>query len=494
MISTLALMAAMMPNAQSLPAFKPAPREFRAAWVATVDNIDWPSKRDLTTEQQKRELIRILDTAKRLNMNAIIFQIRPSMDSLYKSDLEPWSEYLTNKQGKAPSPYYDPLQFAIDEAHKRGLELHTWFNPYRAKHPAAKGPLASNHVSNTKPRATKTYGRYLWMDPGEPETPAHTLEVMLDVVKRYDIDGVHIDDYFYPYEEKDAQGNAIRFPDAESYQRYRDSGGTLGLADWRRKNVDDFIEKMYREVKRAKPNVKVGISPFGIARPNLPEGIKAGIDQYDHPLYADCSKWFRLGWCDYFTPQLYWAIDSPGQPYEKLLTWWETQNLKGRHLWPGNYTSRIVPGVGTWEPKEVVDQIAVTRKNLDNPGNVHFSFKAFLENPKKLNDELMKGPYKAPALVPPSPWLGATAPAVPKATLERHQDQVYLKWDDSAKKGVRFWAVYVLEGNTWKLDDVLPTDATEVIWPKSSFPYRAAAVTAISLSNVESKPAILTAR
>lgn len=202
----------------------PMAREFRAAWVATVDNIDWPSKRDLTVTEQQTELIRILDTAKAMNLNALILQVRPSADALYASRLEPWSEFLTGRQGRSPEPFYDPLEFAVTQAHLRGLELHCWFNPYRAYHPAQKGPIASRHVARTNPRIVKRYGSYLWMDPGEPEVQRRSLAVMLDVVRRYDIDGVHIDDYFYPYKEKGPDGKYMEFPDEPSFQRYKDGG------------------------------------------------------------------------------------------------------------------------------------------------------------------------------------------------------------------------------------------------------------------------------
>ncbi len=395
-------MLAVLLMAAALNDAPKAPREFRAVWVATVDNIDWPTKRSLTTDQQKAELVRIFDRVAELNMNAVILQVRPSCDALYESKIEPWSEYLTGKQGQAPNPYYDPLQFAIDEAHKRGLELHAWFNPYRSKHPAAKGELAPNHIRITHPHLAKIYGRYFWLDPGEPQVQKRSLEVMLDVVKRYDLDGVHIDDYFYPYAEKDAQGKAIPFPDDDSYAKY---GRGLSKSDWRRKNVDDFVERLYKGIKQTKRHVKFGISPFGVYRPGIPEGIKAGIDQYED-LSADALKWFRNGWCDYFTPQLYWPIKQAPQSYPVLLKWWASQNPKGRHLWPGNYTGRVRPDGGNWPPQEILDQIEITRQTKGSTGNVHFSMKVFMENAQSLNDLLKQGPYKEKALVPASPWLG----------------------------------------------------------------------------------------
>ncbi len=487
MISLLTITAlAAIP---SFPEFVPAPREFRAAWVATVDNIDWPSKKTLTTELQQAELKRIFSVAEKAGLNAIVFQIRPSCDSLYFSKIEPWSEFLTGQQGKPPDPYWDPLEFAIEEAHARGIELHAWFNPYRAKHFLATGPLASNHIFYQNPQATKKYGRYLWLDPGEPATPKRTLDVILDVVNRYDLDGVHIDDYFYPYAESDSDKNKIPFPDNNSFQAYLTSGGTLDKKDWRRKNVNDFVKNFYESVKRTKPWVKVGISPFGIARPNQPEGIKAGVDQYDDPLYADCRLWFAEGWCDYFTPQLYWPIDSPGQPYGKLLEWWAEQNEKKRHLWPGNYTSRMIPGVGSWKLEEVTKQIELTRKAKGSTGNVHFSFKVFLKNEQAIVSKLGSGLYKSKALVPDMPWLGKTAPKTPVVKLIKSRGETLLRW--ASDKAARSRCVYQLENGVWRLTDVLPGAADELVFDQTSLKKVSAfAVTALSPVGIESKPAI----
>ena len=211
-------------NAQEPP---PVRREFRAAWVATVGNIDWPSRPGLDTWSQQAELLAILDKAVALNMNAIILQIRPATDALYDSKLEPWSEYLTGRQGRPPEPAWDPLAFAVSEAHKRGLELHAWFNPYRARNAKPLSDAARTHISKTQPSLVRQYGSYLGMDPGDPAVRRRTVQVVTDVVRRYDIDGVHIDDYFYPYRENDASGRPIDFPDSGTYARYRKGGGTL---------------------------------------------------------------------------------------------------------------------------------------------------------------------------------------------------------------------------------------------------------------------------
>ena len=235
----LLLAAALAADTLQLP---PVPREFRGVWVATVSNIDWPSKPGLSVEQQQQELHDILDRAQALHLNAVIFQVRPAGDAFYESPLEPWSEYLTGQQGRAPSPKWDPLAFAVREAHARGLELHAWFNPYRARNTGGSVSMAATHIARRMPSVVKRYGTLLWMDPGDDRVREHTTRVVLDVVKRYDIDGVHIDDYFYPYRQHDRMGRLIEFPDDASYTRYRNGGGELERDDWRRQNVDRWIE------------------------------------------------------------------------------------------------------------------------------------------------------------------------------------------------------------------------------------------------------------
>lgn len=414
------------------------PHEFRAAWVATVDNIDWPSSRTLDVEHQKAEMLKILDTAVAVKLNAIVFQVRPSCDALYDSKLEPWSEYLTGQQGKAPTPLWDPLAFTVEEAHRRGLEVHCWFNPYRAGHPAQKGPYSPDHIKNTHPDVVKSYGRYYWLDPGEPFVQKHSLQVIKDVVKRYDIDGVHIDDYFYPYPEKNQP-----FPDSKSYSRYVRHGGTLSLSDWRRQNVDEFVHGMYVGVKQIKPWVKVGISPFGIYRPGFPPSIKAGVDQYDE-LYADCRKWLAEGWCDYLSPQLYWPIAQKAQSFPVLLDWWISQNSKSRHIWPGLYTSRVYGDEGkTWALKEVLDQIEATRQREGSTGDVHFSMKAFLSDAQNINSVLASGLYAHRALVPASPWLEGGKIGEPSRSASRVDGKIVLHLKPGNRTPVRFYMVRV---------------------------------------------------
>jgi Uncharacterized protein conserved in bacteria len=447
----------------TVPTPPPVLREFRGVWVATVANIDWPSKPGLPAAQQQAELLALLDRAKALHLNAIIFQVRPACDALYPSELEPWSEYLTGEQGRPPQPFYDPLAFAVEEAHKRGLELHTWFNPYRAKHPSMKGPVSEKHVSRARPELVRSYGTHLWMDPADPEVQAHSLRVVLDVVRRYDIDGVHVDDYFYPYKERDKDNKIIDFPDAETYQKYIAGGGTLARDDWRRASVNTFIESMYREVKALKPWVKVGISPFGIGRPGKPAQIK-GFDQYAE-LYADAQLWWNEGWCDYYSPQLYWRIEQTAQAYPVLLAWWVSENQKGRHLWPGQFTSRATPD-GPWPPEEIEYQIRATRGQAGASGTVHFSARALMDSaPDSLGPRLRATVYQEPALIPASPWLAPVASAVPPAApLELRASGKMLTWRPGDTRKVWQWAVQVRAGDTWQTF-LLPGDATSQTLP-----------------------------
>jgi uncharacterized lipoprotein YddW (UPF0748 family) len=362
------------------------PREFRGAWVASVGNIDWPSQPGLAVETQQAEIRALVGTARSIGLTALILQVRPAADALYASPFEPWSEYLTGEQGRAPQPFYDPLAFWIDEAHRAGIELHAWFNPYRARHSTAKGTLALQHVSNARPGIVKAYGDSLWMDPGEPEARDRALAVILDVVKRYPVDGVHVDDYFYPYPVKGADGREVAFPDDKSWNAYVALGGRSSREDWRRSNVDQFVERLYHEVHRVNDRVRVGVSPFGLGRPDRrPAGV-SGFSQYDL-LYADVERWLANGWMDYLAPQLYWKSDSPGQPFAPLLAYWQSQNPHRRDIWPGLFTSRIDASVNSWMPEEIVGQVALARA-AGAGGHVHFSISALAQDRRGIAGKL----------------------------------------------------------------------------------------------------------
>jgi len=350
------------------------------------------SKKGLTAEAQQAEIRSLCDTAVRVGLNALILQVRTSADALYESALEPWSEYLTGTQGQHPG--YDPLAVWLAEAKLRGLELHAWLNPYRARHSGAKSAPAATHLSRSQPDWVKRYGDQLWIDPGEPAAAEHTLAVARDLVTRYAVDGIHIDDYFYPYPVQDAAKVEVDFPDEPSWQKYLATGGSLARADWRRYSVNRLVQRLYAVVHETRPGTRVGISPFGLPRPDLrPAGI-TGFSRYDK-LYADVELWLREGWLDYLAPQLYWPRAQTAQAFEPLLQLWQTLNPLGRPIHPGLFTSRIDATPQSWQPEEILSQIDIVRRLAPGSGHIHFSLVALAQNRKGIADALRSGPYTA---------------------------------------------------------------------------------------------------
>jgi uncharacterized lipoprotein YddW (UPF0748 family) len=358
--------------------------------------------------------------------------------------------------------------------------------------PGAKGEASPDHASLRHADVVRRYGKYLWFDPGEPKAEDNFIAVLKDVVKRYDIDGVHIDDYFYPYPVQE-DGKNVPFPDDESYKRAVTKGEKLDRDDWRRKNVDHLIKRMYDEVKRAKPWVLVGISPFGIWRPGNPPGI-VGLDQYS-TLYADARKWEQEGWLDYMTPQLYWQVESKGQSYPKLLSWWAEQNLKQRHLWPGNFTSKIRrktkdgDAQATWSADEIIRQIEVTRATPGATGNVHFSMKAFLQDRDGINEKLTSGLYAEPALVPESPWLGKATPGKPTVSARLVDDGVSVEMNLPRGRLPWQWLVRAQSADGWKSVIVPGGENQTVIKLSDGTEPKSAVVSAVSRLGREGKPA-----
>lgn len=461
-----------------------AMKEFRAAWVATVANINWPSKLGLSTDQQQKEAIALLDFLQQHNFNAVILQVRPQADALYKSDIEPWSYFLTGEQGKAPNPYYDPLEFWIEAAHDRGIELHVWLNPYRAHHPSGGKVISDQSIVKTNPDLVVYLKEgYWWMDPSKKEVQDRTTSVVMDLVNRYDIDGVHFDDYFYPYPEYNLRED---FPDSVSWNAYKNSGGKLSRGDWRRKSVNDLIESIYKEMKVAKPYVKFGISPFGMWRPGYPEST-GGFDQYD-VLYADAKLWLNKGWLDYFTPQLYWPIKRIAQSYPVLLGWWSGENTKHRHLWPGISVGRDTSGRTV---DETINQIMISRgMTPESKGVLHWSISSDVQN-TNLAKALDAGPYKVGALVPASPWLDKIEPEAPNVLTSKQQDSLQINWTHNNEADVFRWVVYYRYNKIWsykilnRKDRIIQLKMTT--GDKTPLALNAIAVTAVDRTGNESK-------
>ncbi|MBT8395902.1 MAG: family 10 glycosylhydrolase, partial [Gemmatimonadetes bacterium] len=465
------------------------PREFRAAWVASVANINWPSKPGLPVPLQKAEALALLDLLDSLNFNAVVFQVRPQADALYESSLEPWSYYLTGVQGQVPEPYYDPLAFWVDEAHARGLELHVWLNPYRAHHTSG-GEVTEHSIVRRKPELVVSLQQgYWWLDPAMDGTQDHSLEVVKDIVRRYDIDGVHFDDYFYPYPEYNGGED---FPDHRSWEDYLRRGGQLARGDWRRNAVNNFIRRCYQAIRAIKPHVKFGLSPFGIWRPGSPESIQ-GFDQYDQ-LYADARLWLNEGWIDYWTPQLYWPVNQVPQSYPVLLGWWVQENPLNRHVWPGINIGSVPGEAGV---DEAINQIMVTRGMIPAaPGNVHWSIGPLVSR-DALAQGLRDGPYAEDALVPPSPWLDDDAPPEPDVEAVVEEEVLRVTWRHSDPEDVFRWIVYHRIGDRWsyevlnrgKAEAVIPLSAT-VSGEQPRAP-SAVAVAAVDRTGNQSRPVVI---
>ncbi len=413
--------------------------EFRGVWIATVVNTDWPPK-GATTAQQKAEFIRQLDQHQRNRMNAMIVQIRPAADAFYPSDYEPWSQWLTGVQGQPPSPYYDPLQFMIEETHKRGMEFHAWLNPYRANFNINTSSIAANHVTRTHPEWFLTYGDKKYFDPGNREARQFVVTVVRDIVKRYDIDAIHMDDYFYPYRLEGKE-----FPDETSY---RNSRSTLKKGDWRRSNVDTIIQDLGVAIKQEKRLCRFGISPFSVWRNKKddPEGsdTKAGQTNYDD-LYADIVLWLKKGWIDYVAPQLYLAIRHDKIAYEKILDWWSRHSY-GRHIYIGHGIYRAGGKEEAWnDPNELPNQVKLLRRYPNVQGSIFYKSLTFDSNPNGWNDSLRNNYYKYPALLPPMRWVDNEKPWPPIVERTITSDsiiQLIVKPDPRNNVDIKYYVVY----------------------------------------------------
>ncbi|MCG9793562.1 glycoside hydrolase family 10 protein [Flavobacterium algicola] len=420
--------------------------EFRAVWIATVVNIDWPKSSLDAVAKQKADYIEILDTYKKLNYNVVIVQVRSVGDAFYPSKFAPWSRYLTGKEGKAPDPYYDPLEWMITQAHQRGFEFHAWFNPFRATFDLKKETLSPNHDMVKHPDWMIKYGDKYYYNPGLPEVQSQLVSVIEEVVRNYDIDAVHLDDYFYPYK--------IAGQDFNDFTAYRKYGNGLSLADWRRLNTNNYVKCTNYAIKKIKPWVQFGISPFGVWRNKSvdPKGsdTQSGQTNYDD-LFADPMAWMEYKWVDYILPQLYWSIDHKTASYSKLLKWWSENSNGNAAVYIGNSSYKInTDSDKKWtNPYEIPNQINLNRSYKNIQGNGFFSAKWFVNNNKAVTKILSENQYKYPALpnvVPGFRFRVADIPTVWDITTDHETADVILKFPEFDT--MRYVVVYGLKDNT----------------------------------------------
>jgi uncharacterized lipoprotein YddW (UPF0748 family) len=405
-------------------------REFRGVWIATVENIDFPSNKYLSTEQQKKEFIAIIDRLKKDKFNAVFVQIRPSADAFYESSIEPWSEWLTGRQGRSPSPYYDPLKFMIDESHRRGLEIHAWFNPFRSVMNVSQSSISPQHVSRRHPDWNITYGKYKWLNPGLPEVRSYVLKVVMDAVRRYPIDGVHFDDYFYPYPIKNK-----KFRDDNTFSRY--SRGFRNLDDWRRDNINLFVKGVSDSINKIKPDLKFGISPFGIwkNKSSDPLGSLTNGSESFNTTYADSRKWLKEGWVDYLVPQVYWHIGNIRADYKTLTDWWN-DNSFGKNIYIGESVYKIGSDKNIqWSGGfEIPAQIKLNRRLNNIKGNVFFNTTSVINNPYGLEDSLRNNYYKYFALPPKVKANDQSTPPPPiSPSYQKVNGHIQLNWQKQGK-------------------------------------------------------------
>ncbi|MHA7135143.1 glycoside hydrolase family 10 protein [Oerskovia turbata] len=438
----------------------PRKRELRAMWISSVVNIDWPSAAGLSAEQQKAEYLHWLDVAEQYRLNAVFVQVRPTADAFWPSPYEPWSQYLTGTQGKDPG--YDPLAFVVEESHKRNIEIHAWYNPYRVSMQADPAQLVPEHPARQHPDWVWAYGGKLYFDPGLPEAQEHIQRAILHSVENYDLDGVHFDDYFYPYA---VAGQTI--PDAHTYATH--GAGFATVEEWRRHNVDTFVQSISQRIKRAKPWVKFGISPFGIWRnaSTDPRGsATSGSQSYDMQ-FADTRKWVTEGWLDYINPQIYWQIGLAVADYAKLVPWWaEVAAQSGTQLFIGEALYKVTSGVFT-DPAEMSNHLTFTQQvDADVApvlGNVYFSAKHVPDDPQGSMTRVLEDHYRHPALVPAMPRLGVSPLRVPVlANARRVPEGVRLHWNDTGPQRTRAtsFAIYRVEGEARRVD---VEDATNLV-------------------------------
>ncbi|HTH30461.1 MAG TPA: family 10 glycosylhydrolase, partial [Lacibacter sp.] len=462
-ICFLCLFVISTANAQN-----PPKRELRATWLSTFVNLDWPSTSGRTVQQVKDSVVKLLDMQQQTGINAIYFQVRNECDAVYASTLEPWSASVTGVQGMAPAAGFDPLQFMIDECRKRGIEIHAWFNPYRAVNNYSNiGSYASNHVAKTNPQWLLAQGSLRILNPGIPAVRDYVISIVMDVLRRYDVDGIHYDDYFYPY--PGAGGTSSRFNDDATFAAYPRAFSNRN--DWRRDNINLFIQRSYDSIKTVKPWVKFGVSPFGIwqnQRTDAAGSATSGLQSYSD-VYADTKKWLQQGWVDYVTPQIYWSTGFNTASYSVLVPWWNN-NAYGRHVYVGHALYKINADADRdpnwYNSSQINKQIRLNRTYSNIHGSTFFRAQYFSSNPLKFRDSLTEHMYSTPALLPVMPWRDSEAPQpVKTVTANIRNNHVQLNWSIPAAatnelNRVRQFVVYRFNNDAINLNDA---DAIQLI-------------------------------
>ena len=477
------------------------PREFRGVWVATVGNIDWPSAKNLSSEEQKKEILELLDLLKSMNFNAIVFQIRPSADAFYNSKYEPWSFYLNGVYDKAPFPYYDPLAFIIEETHKRGMEFHAWLNPYRAVVNFREYRSNPFPLTYEKSEWFINHGTNKYFDPGLPEVRTYTNKVVSDIVQHYDIDAIHFDDYFYPYKIKGEE-----FDDQRSFKSHGGDFYPDQRDDWRRENVNLIIQELQHTIKSKKPWVQFGISPFGVWRNQSVDqrgsATQAGQTNYDD-LYADITLWMKKGWIDYILPQAYWHIGHKKADYKEVVQWW-AKNSFGTKLYIGHGLYKLGKknedeAWNTKNPTQIEHQLEFNKKISKVQGSVFFSAKSLVQNPFDINGILEHTFFKHPILQPiVNKNEKYTPQPVSNARLSKIKNKQYLLEWEVVPENISFQAskflVYLFkQGETHNINKasniIALTGETQLIIPKKTIQSgQSLIIIAVSKNNDLSSP------
>ena len=427
-------------------------KEVRGVWIATVNNIDWPSKNNLSVEEQKKEFIKLVQFHKKNGLNTLIVQIRPCGDAFYPNRYEPWSEYLTGKQGVPPNPFYDPMAFMIEETHKQGMEFHAWLNPYRVLFKVGTSSLAPSHICFLHPEWFLVYGDKKYFNPGIPAVWDYTCMIVKNIIETYNVDAIHMDDYFYPYR--------IEGKEFEDNNTYLQNTRGLNKDDWRRSNCDTIIKRIYTTIKSVNPQIKFGISPFGVWRNQSADSIngsktQAGQTNYDD-LYADILLWLKNGWVDYVVPQLYWEKGHNKADFDVLLPWWNTHNY-GKDVYIGHGLYRALPvenKLPLWKNKnELFNQLIDIKKLPTIKGSVLFSSKSVENMRSDWLDTFRNTFYYEPALIPTMDYLPNIY--ISKAVVINQQDEFKISYNGNEKiKGFILASTNLIDTNKITIEQI----------------------------------------